>query len=450
VATEGASLSVTHSAEPDRPRTVPAEVAGRRFPSIHQHAIAVFALGFFLAYGFVFMRRPERSEWQTCYVSAASRLRVHTTIAHGNPPTYPYPPAMAMLAVPFTWFSPAVSLLIWYGINVAATTVVVTLAWRLAGRPRFGVTLLGLLLSGRFLLAPLENHQFDMVIAAVLFVGCYSLWRGRDRLAGVWIGLAAAMKCTPLLFAPYLAWRGKALAACLVLLVAVFLNVLPDLYWPQTNGSSYLADWYHLCLQTPLRKVPGAWGTDPLLNQSLAGLVYRWAGWHDSILTNGQLRVMLYATIAVLVTLVGWRMRGARHAPPAVTADRPSPHALAEIQTAVECSAVTALMLLASPMSGKAHYVVLVLPCIVLARVAVEVRPWWSLPLLAVLFVSGPFTAKGLIGKPLGDLTLAWALPTLFATASLAGIWLTLGLCRTNPPHHAGTQSLARTASRAA
>jgi len=102
-------------------------------------------------------------------------------------------------------------------------------------------------LAERFFVSPLENRQFDMVIAALLFAGCYQLWRGHDLTGAAWLGASAAMKDTPLLFAPYLLWRGKLKAACLLIVVAVFLNLLPDLLWPQTRGHLYLADWYAYC-----------------------------------------------------------------------------------------------------------------------------------------------------------------------------------------------------------
>ena len=79
-------------------------------------------------------------------------------------------------------------------------------------------------------------------------------------------------------------------------------------------------------------------------------------------------------------------------------------------------------MLLLSPMSSKAHYVALLLPCFVMTRAFVEKRLNWKLwlPLLVVL---GPLTAKGITGKTLGDLMLAWGFPTWFALVLLVAMW---------------------------
>jgi hypothetical protein len=81
-------------------------------------------------------------------------------------------------------------------------------------------------------------------------------------------------------------------------------------------------------------------------------------------------------------------------------------------------------------MSSKAHHVVLLLPSLILARLFVEQRPPWMSVLLVALLITGPLTAKGLIGKDAGDLTLAWGIPTCFVLLSLVGTWMALGSVR--------------------
>ncbi len=87
-------------------------------------------------------------------------------------------------------------------------------------------------------------------------------------------------------------------------------------------------------------------------------------------------------------------------------------------------------MLLLSPMSSKSHYVVLLLPSLLIARTIVERRSRPLRWLLIPLIVCGPLTTKGLIGKPLGDLTLIWGLPIWYVLISLAGIWMVLAAVR--------------------
>ena len=412
-----------------------------------RHAVLLLAILVFVVFGFVFMRSEQVSDWQNVYVRAAHRLQIREPI-HREGDNYTYPPAMAMLSLPLANLPPLLSLLSWYLVNVAATTVAFVCAWRLAGGPSLvglarrwqAILLIGAVLAGRFLVAPLESRQFDMVIAALLFAGCYQLWRGRDLTS-------AAMKGTPLLFAPYLVWRGKVKAACLLLAVAAVLNVLPDLLWPRTGGQWYLADWYVYYLSAVGRSAPGQWFTDPKLNQSLAGLFSRLMrlglslpGEHlrmepVSLLDGGSaiLRVLLYGSDFMLLAITAWLFGRPWSSAPTLDASGPGPAPWDKVQTGVESAAVVCLMLLPSPMSSKSHYVVLLLPSLILARLAVERRLRWSIALLVVLVITGPLTAKGLIGKEAGDLTLIWGIPTWFVLFSLLGTWLALEAVHSRP-----------------
>jgi hypothetical protein len=80
-------------------------------------------------------------------------------------------------------------------------------------------------------------------------------------------------------------------------------------------------------------------------------------------------------------------------------------------------------MLLVSPMTSRAHYLILILPSLLICRAAIIDGDRFFRWLLPVLLVCGPLVTKGLIGKTLGDLALAWSLPTWYAIACLAGMW---------------------------
>jgi hypothetical protein len=425
------------------------DLAWRLWPL--RYSLILLAVLFFVVCGFVFLRSDQVSDWQNVFVRAAKRLQAREPI-HRTGDNYTYPPAMAMLSAPLASLPPFPSLFAWYLVNVAAATVALICAWRLAGGPsliglagRWQASFwIGMALAGRFFIAPLENRQFDMVIAALLFAGCYQLWRGRDLTGAAWLGASAAMKCTPLLFAPYLLWRGKLKAVFVLVAVAASLNVLPDLLWPQTSGRLYLADWYVSYLATVGRSAPGNWFSDVLLNQSLAGLFNRFirlglplwgeqlriarASMPDGAL--GVLRLFVYGSGLLLLAITAWRFGKPWTAAPTLDAGESGTVPWEKLQTGIESAAVVCLMLLLSPISSKSHYVVLLLPSFILARLAVDCRPPWLMGLLVALLITGPLTAKGLIGKEAGGLALAWGFPTWFVFSSLLGIWGTLGAVR--------------------
>lgn len=426
----------------------------RRQPAVY--GLILVPVLFFAGFSLVFLHDAESSQWNYVYVYAAQDMVEGQPIHDAEPNlAYAYPPAMAMLAAPLASFSPATSLMLWYAVNVVAACIAFTLAWRLAGGPRFfdvdlrwfAILILATFVSLRYFIAPLENRQFDMVIAAALMAGAYALWHGRDNWAAVGFGVAAAMKLTPLLFAPYLAWRRKYVAAVLLVVVAVGVNLLPDAVWPQTNGNSYLADFGRVFLAPVADAKPGQWHSDILLNQSLAGFVGR----HTSGLSPDARwpKLVTYGIAFFLVASTAWRI-GRDSAPTVSRFDR-GPLPCASTRIGCETAVVLCLMLLLSPMSSKAHYVVMVLPTFIIVRIAMERRgAWWAV--VAALFATGPMTAKGIVGKPLGDITLLWGLPMIYAVISLVAICVAIPLASRPAllrfPHLSGTKNEIHSGSR--
>lgn len=449
-----------------RPNRAASEMAGALAPPaslgqppawFRQRAHLLAGVLFFLGMCFPFVRKVEQGEWQRCFLRAAHRLQAQEIIHRPSEPnTYAYPPAMAMFAVPLAQLPLRWSLAAWYFVNVMAMSAAVACAWRLIGatslakldRTWWTVFWLGLFLASRFLVAPLENQQFDVVITACVFAGCLALWHDRDLSVAIWLGIAAAMKCTPLLFAPYLLWRGKIRTAGLIVLVAVLVNRLPDYFWPRPDGGSYLGDWIGTFLLKLGRTAPGVWDSDVLLNQSLSGLVNRlaqsglplstaqlpsvWTMFSDT--STSVIRWTTYGSSVALLALTAWNFGrpGRATAAPAVAGDVPLPWS--NLKTPLEVSAVLCLMLLLSPMSSKAHYVVLLLPCLLVSRAVIENRLDWKCWLPPIILF-GPLTAKGITGKPLGDLMLAWGFPTWFAIVLLIAMWrLLTGVLYSLPP----------------
>lgn len=403
------------------------------------------AVVFFIVMAWPFLRKQERGEWRTCFVRAAQRLQAREMIHYSEPNAYAYPPAMAMLAVPLANLPFQTSLVAWYLVNVAATVIAVVCAWRLVGGtplsdlrgPPAAAYAIGIAVAARFLIAPLENQQFDAVIAACMLSGCLALWRGRQMLAAVLLGVAAAMKCTPLLFVPYLLWRGRVACAGTLLFTAVAMNRLPDVLWPRTDGNSYLGDWVATFLLKVGRTAPGVWESDLVLNQSLSGLFNRFwqaglplspAALPDAhaVLADDTvwwMRLLVYGASVALLAVAAWHWgRPGRLDGKAPAGAEPGFADWPTVQTGIDAAVIACLMLLLSPMSSKSHYVVLVLPCLLLGRAVVDGRLNWRLwlPLLALL---GPLSSKGVTGKPLGDLLLAWGFPTWFAIALLVAMW---------------------------
>jgi hypothetical protein len=348
-----------------------------------------------------------RTEWTEVFVLASKNLlagRDFLAYEFG----YAYPPFFALVSTPFTLLPQALSQFLFYLISFACLVFVVKSAWSLSGGGRLQgpgakiergehiIFLAAIFCAGRFLFNALSHMQTDLLLAALVMAGCLALRSGRSFISATWIGLAAAIKCTPLLFAPYLAWRGKWLAALWLVVVAVGVNFLPDLAQRPPSGGYWAVEWYRLYIQPLGREnyVPGSWFTSIENNQSLAGAVKRIltttlkrtpAGMDivkkKSDLSPAALKaitLILYAMVTIPSAYAMWRRRRTTRPP------RAAPDA-----DALEFSIIMLLMLLLSPNSSRAHFGIMLLPAFCIGRIALSdhSRGAWTLLLLAT-FVS--------------------------------------------------------------
>ena len=163
------------------------------------------------------------SEWEQVYVPAADRLWKGEDIYRMGE-AYLYPPFMALSALPFLAFPSPLPRFLWFVCNAICLLALLRWSWQLAGGGRLEgqkpgntservAAIVGLLCGITYLQNCLAHQQTDVVIGAMLIGGCLLLGQRPILAAATAFGLAAACKCTALLFAPYLIWRGRPLAA---------------------------------------------------------------------------------------------------------------------------------------------------------------------------------------------------------------------------------------------
>jgi hypothetical protein len=361
------------------------------------------------------------SEWESVYVPTAQRLADGSPLyLEGDP--YLYPPFVAVLALPWTAVPAWLGRLVWFAVSAWSVAVVVGLGWRIAGgtaqetTPRDWLTwALGLACGGLYLQNSWAHQQTDLLLLALQIVGLWLLMRQRETSAGLLFGLAAAIKCTPLLWLPFLIWRGRWAGALTLVVVGLGVSLLPDL-WVRAPEGTWLGQ-YARRVAAPDRPI-GVWGTDPLYNQSLAGTSLRWLAvetvaqpggglqtrFHpDRLDSIGQRRVlMLLAGLLLVVTLV--------------CAGRPG--SVAPEALAWEGATVLLLALLLSPMSGPAHFGGLTLAGFLLARAGGRSK-------FLALLVAGLslLSAKDLVRTAVYDHALFYGHITFSTLLLLGGCW---------------------------
>lgn len=221
------------------------------------------------------MRKPV-GDFQLHY-NWGERLRSGQFLYEGGR-HLPYPPAWAVLQVPFSLVPINVAKPAFLLIGVASLAA---LLWMLNSLTRatlplkegllFWTCTATLLITARFIHRDFDDGGQNIVILCLSWLGVWLFTRGRPYSAGVSIGLAVALKCTAGLFIVYfLLKRQWTMAISSSIWFAVFF-VSPILWQGPTEFVRHLDCWQHHLRQSLAESDPsrGLLGPEILQNKSL-------------------------------------------------------------------------------------------------------------------------------------------------------------------------------------
>jgi hypothetical protein len=369
------------------------------------------------------------------YVLAAERIVRGEPIYQDEARAFTYPPLFALPCVPLVWLPEAARRPVWYSINFAALLVIGLLLRRrlqsvwaegTIGRGPAPWVFWGLVvvMVGRHIVTVLERGSHDLLVFLCTFLAIDALCIGRSKTAGLWAGLGAALKATPLLFAPVLLWQRRFVAVTCLALALLTGLFLPDLLCPAKDGTFWTVGWHRTFL-TAIK--PGesaassAWNPWWSLNQSLAGTIHRLFT-HPGPDNHDEFDVILFdlgpaglrvVTLAGQLAVAAWlfwvtRPKLSRHQPAGEQA----------IARLGEGAAVLTAMVLLSPTSIKNHFCVMLVPItFCLADFLYRRRDPIVGAALAVVFVLGTLTVKAIIPRGAADWLLAAGSQTWCAVA---------------------------------
>ena len=324
-------------------------------------------------------------------------------------PTFAYPPFCGLVTAPMVlvpqklrrgaWFLVLLGLLLASGVFLRRIGRAAA-PWSVGWSPRRKVVFVLLLgaLSVRFVLSVLSNQSHDLVIVAMLLAAVHASATGSEVRAGLWAGLAAAFKATPLLFLPVFLWQGRWKASAALLIALVVATLLPDLLFPREDGRRAVSVWIErFGVQASPGDAPAqkaTWGEWNLLNQSLAGTVTRLTmspprgrGPEVSLFapSRGTRKLLVLAAQGLVGLLLVWATRPGRDG--------------CALRRTGEGAAVVCAMLLLSPQSSKSHFALLVLPAFFALLVLERRRDITIAVLLAGVFCFGSLLGKGLLPR---------------------------------------------------
>ncbi len=295
---------------------------------------------------------------------------------------YAYAPLIAILFVPALWVSYPVVQALWWGLNLLALLCGCWLCLKAMGSATPARVAVVLLTLYRFepAIVTLRLGQIELVQFLLLAVTLFALNGGRERWAGVALGLATGLKFFPGALVGLLVWRRRWRAAAwatgtaLVTIVASFAVV----------GFEALPAYLDY---TSIYGIGGAFAAFPF-NQSLNGFLSRnlirnpfnptIKGVHLPWLARG-LTLACSATIIVVSAWLTWPRRG-----------WPQEASEAERRRfSLEFALAVVALLLVSPHSQVYTFVWVLLPLIILAvcLLSESVSYWWQWGLLFVAYL---------------------------------------------------------------
>ncbi len=301
----------------------------------------------------------------------AGRFPYERNYRGGRPIHAPYPPSYGLVMAPLLLVPEPAARVLWVWLQLAVLALVLArlARWHAAayGRPPpLLVPLLALLLASRYLLRDTAGGGNNLLFGGLVLFACCrpDEARGEDRrpALGLLLGLVLAAKPTPILFVPWLFWRGRVRSALWALATAASLHLAPLTVlgpggWARAYGH-WLAGSLAYATEADVFAEPAlAFPRFTWMNQSLHCLVARYFGrvppaqagpllFPGLGLGTPALRALNLVLALALLALTAARLRAAAR----------GPRAGARLEL-FGPALLFALTLLLSPISWKAHHV---------------------------------------------------------------------------------------------
>ena len=159
----------------------------------------------------------------------------------------PWPPFGTFALVPFALLaraSVALAKAVWAALGILC------LGWSASVTHRWtrdwGVVTVALLAIALPIQGNVEHGNLALILLGVLMAALLDWEAARDTRAGVWLGVAAALKAYPLALIAYAAYRRRWRAAAAGGVTVVVLTGLPLLRYGWTGGTATLVEWARL------------------------------------------------------------------------------------------------------------------------------------------------------------------------------------------------------------
>lgn len=356
----------------------------------------------------------------------------------------PYPPFWAMAHAPAALLPMPIAKAVLFPLGVAAIVLLLRILRRLSAAefrlesPRdFWVAALALFLASRFVIRDLAELGVNTALVALTWLAIYLWTRRQELFAGVSLGFAIALKCTPAIFVGYFLWKRQWRMVAISAAAAGLFTLAPIVWQGSSLYSRHIITWSQNASRGFANDDPsvGVLGPEPLQNMALRPTLARYlmhlpAGhlgranhplyrhFFDMAPTAAA-RVIKGILLVLLLAFLRWSCGS--------ISARDDPRLL------WECAALSILMLLFSPITWGQHCVAVIPACYFISAVFVArgTLPLWMMALLAFYVLVVLVLSRDLLGRDLSLLLDSYHLQTF----ALLGLLAVLFGCRGLAPH---------------
>jgi alpha-1,2-mannosyltransferase len=173
------------------------------------------------------------------------------TFIYENGLNYVYPPLWALVHAPLTVVTPGLAKAIVFPLAPLSIAVLLWVLNRLVRDQlpcdsgcRFWSAVLAVVLASRFLARDLQEVGANTFLVAVSWLGLYCWRERRENWGGVLLGLAAALKCTPLLFVAWFVLKRQWRMMMTTMAATVLFTMAPMLVMGPASYSRTMQFWF--------------------------------------------------------------------------------------------------------------------------------------------------------------------------------------------------------------
>lgn len=196
-----------------------------------------------------------------------------------------YMPISALYWAPLALVPPGVGMILRYLTALGCLGLTLRLLRLMAfpGQPSdsakiFAVRWLTLFLAIHYLIRDFDDGGPHVILLAILVGGIYCLWRGREKLGAICLGLGIAVKITPGLFLPFFLWKRQWRSFAYTCAATMGWILLPAVWMGPASWWQHQHQWNQVALSV-FRDLPDALRDDNeqrVQNQALKPALLRY------------------------------------------------------------------------------------------------------------------------------------------------------------------------------